>query len=120
MALDEETRRRFARHLLLAEVGERGQARLLAHATRIDGDPRAVEAARMYLERAGVSVDADASDVSAAEVRPLPERPELDEAAAFLSGALAAVESIKRALDVGHPAALPDHLRLEPKDSDRR
>jgi hypothetical protein len=115
--LDPAQRRRFARHLLLAEVGETGQARLGSTRVRVlaAADARAAAVARDYLERAGLLVlDASASD-SVLDVR-LPDRagvraiagcPELEEAAAALAGAFAAVEAIKTVLAVGTRGELP-------------
>jgi len=114
MALSNEARRRYARHLLLAEVGEPGQARLCAHEVRVSGDERATEIATLYLSRAGVAVRESAPEAatapSSAEVAALAGRPELREAAAFLAGAFTAVEEIKRALGVGTRGALPSRL----------
>ena len=45
---------RYARHILLREVGGRGQARLLAGALRVTGCGRAAEEAAGYLAAAGV------------------------------------------------------------------
>ena len=109
---------RFARHLLLAEIGPAGQARLCAARVRIadEADARAARVARDYLERAGLEVDAaggDAVEVARAEaVRALAGRAELEEAAAALAGAFAAVEAIKAQLDAGTRAALPAALSL--------
>lgn len=113
MALGDDARRRHARQLLLAEVGERGQARLCAHAVALRGDPRAAEIAALYLSRAGVTVkqEADVLDVPGADaLRQLAGRDELCEAAAFVAGAFAAVEEIKRALELGAPGRLPAAL----------
>jgi hypothetical protein len=119
-------KRRHARQLLLAEIGERGQERLCA--TRVllspGADPRATEVTRDYLERAGVQVIAapapgsedrpfELEVASAAAVRALAGRPDLDEAAAALAGAFAAVEAIKRALGLSQRAALPPVLTLD-------
>lgn len=114
MTIDDGSRRRYARHLLLAEVGERGQALLSARAVSVAGDARAAEVASLYLGRAGVTVQADAADVVDAGapevVRAFAGRPELEQAAAFVAGAFAAVESIKRILGAGDPGALPASL----------
>lgn len=116
-SLDDRARRRFARHLLLAEVGERGQARLCAHEAAITGNGRAAEVATLYLERAGVRVDPDAQNAlgtaDGEQIAALAPRPELREAAAFLAGAFAAVEEIKRALGVGRAGELPRALKRE-------
>jgi hypothetical protein len=62
MALSDEQRVRYARHLLLPELGEAGQLRLLASRVRFaEGTERgASEIAGEYLRRAGVAC----SDVS--------------------------------------------------------
>jgi hypothetical protein len=121
-------KRRHARQLLLAEIGERGQERLCATRVQLaaDADPRAAVVARDYLERAGMQVlDASAGDaqaagvdasalpmavVDSAAVRALAGHPALDEAAAALAGAFAAVEAIKQALDLPRGAALSTPL----------
>ncbi|HJL17281.1 MAG TPA: hypothetical protein RMH99_16560 [Sandaracinaceae bacterium LLY-WYZ-13_1] len=116
-------RARYARHLLLAEVGEQGQRRLSAHRVRLEGDPRATEAAADYLARAGVGVvrAGDADDTVAiprADVARLADRPSLAPTAGRLTGAFAAVEAIKRALAVGRPGAL-EAVRLSGPSEDR-
>jgi hypothetical protein len=122
--LAEVDRRRFARHLLLAEIGQAGQARLCATRLRASeaADPRAAEVARDYLERAGVRVltheeergrEAQALALpSPAAVRALAGHLELEEAAAALAGAYAAVEAIKGALGMTVRAELPPGLVL--------
>lgn len=114
MALSSDARRRFARHLLLAEVGELGQSRLCAHDVEVVGDGRAAEVATLYLTRAGVTVREGASHevpVPPPEhIDALAGRPELREASAFLAGAFTAVEEIKRTLAVGTPGSLPSRL----------
>ncbi len=123
-------KRRHARQLLLAEIGERGQERLCATRVRLsgDGDVRAAAVARDYLERAGLQL-ADVREATAQHdgeepreiaveiadsgaLRALAGRPELDEAAAVLAGAFAAVEAIKGALDLAQPAMLPAGVSL--------
>jgi len=108
-------KQRFARQLLLTEIGPSGQERLCASRVRVPpgADPRAGAVARDYLERAGVSVlsgdgHANALPVPAAEaVRAIAGAPALEEAAAALCGALAAVEAIKAELGVGRAAGMP-------------
>jgi len=111
MAIGDDARRRHARQLLLAEVGERGQARLSGHEVAVHGDPRAAEIAALYLSRAGVTVRDEASHVVALAdpdaLSRLAGRGGLREAAAFVAGAFGAVEEIKRALEVGSPGRLP-------------
>lgn len=92
--MDGDARRRFARHLSLAEIGEEGQAKLCAARIDFEGDARAVEVAREYARRAGMSIGG----------APIAIEGVSDDASAFLAGALAATEAIKRALGVGWPA----------------
>ena len=115
-------RQLYARQLLLAEIGEQGQARLCAAQVELTaGDARALAVARDYLERAGLRVN----DTSSTEplslqvplpapdaVRALAGRPEFEDAAAMLAGAFAAVETIKAALGIGDARALPAGLTL--------
>lgn len=119
MTLRDDARRRHARQLLLAEVGERGQARLSGHEVGLRGDPRAAEVAALYLSRAGVAVRDDAASVlelaDPDAVSRLAGRDELREAAAFVAGAFAAVEEIKRALEVGTAGQLPAVLFPDPE-----
>jgi hypothetical protein len=118
---------RFARHLLLAEIGEVGQARLCATRARVAAavDPRVAGVARDYLERAGIIVSSEIEATNsiseahlevpvldAQSVRALAGRVELEEAAAALAGAFAAVETIKHAVGAGTAAALPPGLCL--------
>src|SRR4051812_46506448 len=58
MTLTADDRVRYARQVLLPEVGSEGQVRLLAAQVRIGGvaDEGAAAVAREYLERAGVRV----------------------------------------------------------------
>lgn len=117
--MDADAHRRFARQISLAEVGAAGQARLCAHVVRVEGDPRAAEVAATYLARAGVRIARESDDGSVdagsarrlhvgseADVAALAGRAELEVAAAFLAGAFAAVEEIKRTLEVGRPGTL--------------
>jgi hypothetical protein len=120
-------RQRYARHLLLSEIGETGQARLCAARVRVrvTSDPRAVAVARDYLERAGLEV-LDAGDAGAGLDVPVPDAQAvrvlaggeaLEEAGAALAGAFAAVEAIKAVLGVGVYAELPSALSLGPEQA---
>jgi hypothetical protein len=120
-SLNEEARLRFARHLLLREIGLAGQARLCAARVCIapEADGSAGEAARDYLVRSGLTVvdtrGGAARQVAVADhgrVRALAGAPDLEPAAAGLAGAFAAVETIKAVLGVGDPAELPPALVL--------
>jgi hypothetical protein len=102
--------------LLLAEIGEEGQDALCESSLAgLRGDARATEVAQLYLERAGVRFieasrgeEARAADADA--VTALAGRPELREAAAFLAGALAALEQIKAVVRAG--VASPAELEV--------
>ncbi len=108
--LSDAQRDQYARHLLLVEIGERGQERLCAARLTLAerADARAAIVAADYLRRAGCSVDAAsaAADMSvavadSAAVDALAGDPRLREAAAWLAGSLAAVEAIKQVAAVG-------------------
>jgi hypothetical protein len=111
--LTDADKTKYARQILLTELGLAGQERLVA--TRLqwsaDADARATEVASAYLERAGVGArvpGADANQVavrvaSAERVARLAGDPALEDCAAWLLGALAAVEAIKAAAGVGTP-----------------
>ena len=108
-----QDQQRFARHLLLSQIGEAGQLRLCATQVRAcaDADPRAVSVAYRYLERAGMRLGTrDDSEVialpSPEALRALAGSVELEGAAAALAGAFGAVEAIKHALGVGTPSTL--------------
>jgi hypothetical protein len=111
-------KQRYARHLLLAEIGETGQERLCAARVQLpaDMDPRAATVARDYLERAGVGVDvaeaALAPSANRAAVAALAGDELFEPAAAALLGALHAVEQIKTQLAIGETLQLPVGLRL--------
>ena len=100
-------RARYARQLLLPQIGETGQARLLASTLRApaNADHGTLRVARAYLERAGVRViEATPESVDAEPLPSLPAseviariagRPELHEAARAVVGALAALQAIQ-------------------------
>lgn len=54
MSLSEDQIQRYARHILLREVGGRGQQRLIDARVRVPGAHRATEEAARYLTAAGV------------------------------------------------------------------
>ncbi len=93
---------RYARHLLLPQVGEVGQRRLLETALRIEGDAGVVKVAERYLSRAGVRVDGaeTRSVASTLEVARVAGDPALEPAARAVLGALAAVEVIRETLSL--------------------
>lgn len=88
MALSD--RARFARQILVPEIGDLGQARLCASTFDVGAlAPEAAAVARLYLERAGlreVTTEADAA-------------PSAGPAADALAGARFAVERIREALE---------------------
>ena len=127
--LTESQRRLYARHVLLSELGAAGQARLCASEVSFahDAAPDAAEVAREYLQRAGVRVlpaaepgtavqgktpalaHALAAEVEVATrtgVRDLAGDPVLEDCAAWLAGAWAAVEAIKRCAGIGTEASI--------------
>jgi hypothetical protein len=113
MTLDADQRVRFARHLLLTEIGSAGQERLCAAAVSFaaDADPEAKRVAEQYLGRAGVRVGAGGADVKILdgdEIARLAGDPALVPAAQALAGAYAAVEVIKAVLGVGRAGDLED------------
>lgn len=123
MPLGPAQRARYARHLLLPELGEAGQLKLLAARVRpAEGaDGEAWEVAREYLARAGVEEDAaEGTPIAlpnAAELAALAGEPELVEAARALAGAFCAVEAIKSLAGLGVPAALPAAFSLSSEDA---
>ena len=108
----------YARQILLPELGLEGQARLAETAVGFaaGADPRVCAVAREYLQRAGLRVQPDASVVLAAasgrEVAARAAEPELEECAAWLLGALTAVEAIKASAGAGTPVALDPEFSL--------
>jgi len=119
--LPASARQLYARHLLLAEIGEAGQTRLCAARVALPQrmDPRVAQVARDYLERAGLCVDAGSVEHEAgallgqtAQLCALAGDASLEPAAGALLGALAAVEAIKAALQLGSPLQLQAGLSL--------
>jgi hypothetical protein len=124
--LSASERERYARQLLLTEVGVAGQERLCAAqvALPMDASARAADVACSYLERAGVRVEPAAVSGQGplrvalpddAAVAALAGDPRLHDAAAWLAGAFAAVEVMKQALGVGTPGALATTLSSVPE-----
>ena len=117
MSLDAAQRRRYARQLLVAEIGEPGQQCLLAARFRPDRrcDPDAYAVAAEYLERAGLCFDAHSEHVKVADpqsVVRLAGTAELSKPAAVIAGAFAAVEHLKEVLGIAEARDLPADLRL--------
>jgi hypothetical protein len=102
--LPREAQTRFARQIALPEIGEAGQARLLASAVAC-GASEVEAVAALYLERAGVGVAHDGTPLSELPrenddfLRSLPSDARLAHAHAWLRGSLRAVETIKRVLN---------------------
>jgi hypothetical protein len=124
VALSSAQRARYARHLLLPELGELGQERLLSSRARPTehADAGALAVARSYLERAGVAVVQEQASTQllvacSAEVEALAGAPYLLEAARALAGAFAAVETIKSVVAIGHSSELPRTLSLASEDA---
>ena len=120
MSLDAAARRRYARQLLLGEIDEGGQARLLEARFRRppDCDSDAFGAAADYLERAGCSLTDDGDPLVVADVASVLQfagSPSLRAPAAAVMGAFAAVEHIKGTLGLGEPRPFPAGLRLRTK-----
>lgn len=101
--LSPDDRRRYARQVLLPEIGEAGQRALLDGRARTES-----EIAALYLRRAGVTLGDGGVDVT---VAPRPSAPALAEAERFLAGAFGAVEAIKAIVGIGEPGALSCALR---------
>jgi hypothetical protein len=120
--LTDADKAKYARQILLTELGAAGQERLGATRVQLvsDADPRAAEVARAYLERAGVGAHAQGVDQAASvvaiastgRIAQVAGDPALEDCAAWLLGALAAVEAIKSASGVGTPAVLSDDFVL--------
>lgn len=114
--LTDADKAKYARQILLTELGLAGQERLVA--TRLqwtgDADPRASEVASAYLERAGVGAHVPAADArevavevaTAGLVAHVAGDAALEDCAAWLLGAFAAVEAIKSAAGAGTPATV--------------
>jgi hypothetical protein len=119
--LTEFQRRRYARQVVLRELGPAGQARLCASTAALfhTADARAAEVARDYLQRAGLQLREPAAEGGESDQAGQPVRvdiadsqavracagaSDLEECAAWLLGAWAAVETIKQAADVGMQA----------------
>lgn len=117
MRLDAAARRRYARQLLVGEIGEAGQERLLDARFRrgADGDAEAYAVAAEYLERAGCSADESGAVLrvpSQAAVMGFAGSPALAEPAAAIMGAFSAVEHLKEVLGIAAARELPGELKL--------
>lgn len=117
MSLDATARRRYARQLLLGEIGDAGQQRLLESRFRREagGDADAYAVAADYLERAGCATDPSGEVLrvpSACELLQFAGSPALAEPAAAILGAFSAVEHLKKVLGIAAARELPRELRL--------
>jgi hypothetical protein len=106
-----EDRSRFARHLSLPEIGAAGQAKLSSARVRVapGTDPRVARWAIDHATRVGARQDEAGraiTDAAATAVRELAGRPELEDAAAFLLGALAALELVRTTTLAGEVAPM--------------
>ena len=117
MRLDATARRRYARQLLLGEIGEVGQERLLDARFRHEagGDADAYAVAAEYLERAGCATDPSGAVLRVPSTTALMRfagSPALAEPAAAILGAFSAVEHLKKVLGIAAGRELPSELRL--------
>lgn len=117
MSLDAAARRRYARQLLLGEIGEAGQERLLdAEFTEgLASDAGAFAAAADYLRRAGCTQSERGRAVhvpDSTEVARFAGAPFLEEPAAAVMGAFAAVEHLKGTLGIGEARDFPTDVQL--------
>lgn len=114
---DDASLQRYSRQLLLPEIGEHGQEALCATYAAVSGGcERACEVCMDYLDRAGVITPAwPGLEVVVGEdlfVKELAGSAELYEAGAWLAGSLAAVEAIKRIVQIGRAAGLVTSFSL--------
>lgn len=123
MGLSDRDRVRYARQLLLPQIGEAGQARLCASRVRPSktADAGALAVAESYVGRAGVQISSDPAIPelalsSAAEVAALAAEPALLEAARALVGALAAVHVIQSLAGLESPSRLPAVLAMSSEE----
>jgi len=117
LSLDAAARRRYARQLLVGEIGEAGQERLLGAGFRRGAgcDADAHDVAAEYLERAGCSANESAADLllpSAGAVMRFAGSPALAEPASAIMGAFSAVEHLKEVLGIAAARDFPTELRL--------
>mgnify|MGYP001816583685 FL=1 len=120
MSLDAAARRRYARQLLLGEIGEAGQERLLDTRFRrgAASDADAFAVAADYLSRAGCSPGAEGTELGVPgtdSVRRFAGSDALLAPAAAVIGAFCAVEELKATLGVGAARDFPPGLRLTPE-----
>ena len=117
MTLDAAARRRYARQLLLGEIGEAGQECLLGSefAAGAASDARAFASAAEYLRRAGCRETDAGREVlvpDAAAVTRFAGAPFLLEPAAAVIGAFSAVEHLKAILGIAEARGFPTDVQL--------
>jgi len=117
LSLDAAARRRFARQLLLGEIGDAGQERLLAaeFVAGAGADADAYAAAADYLRRAGCAETDSGREVQvpdSSEVTRFAGASFLRGPAASLVGAFCAVEHLKGALGLAEVQTFPTDLHL--------
>jgi hypothetical protein len=132
LGLADQTIRRYARQILLDEVGGRGQRRLCAARVAVLGRGRAAEVCAAYLAAAGVrGLVTEAATERARAIRPdleiaasgpadlvvAPADPEVEggaaAAAAWVEGALAAVAALRALVLGGQDRSVVRGARLE-------
>jgi hypothetical protein len=121
LSLDAAARRRYARQLLLGEIGEAGQERLLEVRFRggAAGDADAYATAAEYLTRAGCVEDQAGSEIRVPDsdaVLKFAGSPALREPASAIMGAFAAVEQLKETLGMAPARDFPPELTLSTED----
>lgn len=121
MSLDAAVRRRYARQLLLGEIGEAGQERLLDARFRRGSasDANAFAVAADYLRRAGCSERETGDEVQVpdeAAVEQFAGSLHLVDPAAAIIGAFCAVEHLKATLGVADAQAFPTDLQLSTEE----
>jgi hypothetical protein len=121
VSLGAAARRRYARQLLLGEIGEAGQESLLEaeFAAGAGSDSRAFAVAADYLRRAGCA-EAELGRVvrapDEAAVMRFAGAPSLAEPAAAIMGAFCAVEHLKVTLGIGNAQPFPTDVQLSSEE----
>ena len=125
MSLSPAAKQRYARQILLREIGEEGQARLLHARFGRDesSDSQAYGRAADYLRRAGCAEDCSAEPLRVPSSQSVDAfaggEPRYREAAATVLGSLSAVEFLKDALELPKGGELPRNLTLLGKQAKR-
>lgn len=121
--LDARARTLYGRQVLLPEIGNEGQAKLLDARVVLEGGPsQGAAVCKDYLQRAGIQVVSQADDAVPVSLPAAPQveklsggDPALCVAAEALVGAFVAVETIKAATGAGRAAPFPSDLSLSPE-----